>query len=861
MGRLGTVTRVARYTGVRFLSLIFSTVVGVYLLIIIANFGGYIDQIMEGRIYDARLGYEMANVDLSREERDAEWAQIEAALRLQYGLDTPFLVRCARWAWNGLSLQWGETERLSMINGDSDQVVDLIMERLPNTLLLAGTANLLVFVVSLYGALFFSRRRSKFIDRMIIALSPISSAPSWIHGIILLGLFAVQVQLLPYGGMYIQLPDDTFMDVLRGWTRHLALPVTAILFSIFFQNLYAWRTFFVVQSGEDYVELAKAKGLPGRMIDRKYILRPNLPTVLTSFALMVMGFWQGAIALEILFDWPGIGSLYWDAITRVDRPVVVGLIVLFAYLFSATVFLLDLLYVLVDPRVQVVTKRSGGVHRKPWWRRRFWRRSRKSSPRRLPKKSESYTRNREPSPHAADELATPRLSAWVYTWRYQILPVVNELIKFPMAVVGLLLIVFLVIISTYTVIELPYQETSKRWRSTEWIRNPRQARPVWFNWFRTTDLPETIVLDTRSSVGKEWQDVGAGMLEVVSVFEFDYSYQYFPQDVTVNFYSEFEEKRPFISLTWVKPDGTEIRMGEFSVGGVDSVVFEQEDAFNRALGEFDRMEILFGDGAENAIDAVVVPGTYQLQVAGLVFEPESDVDFEMMVYGQVHGWAGTDHRRRDLGLALLWGMPIALLIGVVGAISTATLSLLLAALGAWRGGWIDAVIQRVTEINIIMPALPLALIVYYVYSKSILPVLGVLVVTRIFGASLKIYRAMLLQIKEAPYIEGAQSYGASDWRIVRKYLIPRIALVVVPDVISLVPTFVFLETTLAFLGIADPYIPTWGKVIFDAISNGGLRGNYYWVLEPVGLVLLTGLAFALVGYALDDILNPRLRDL
>ncbi len=99
-------------------------------------------------------------------------------------------------------------------------------------------------------------------------------------------------------------------------------------------------------------------------------------------------------------------------------------------------------------------------------------------------------------------------------------------------------------------------------------------------------------------------------------------------------------------------------------------------------------------------------------------------------------------------------------------------------------------------------------------------------------------------------------------RIVFRYLIPRILPLVIPDLIALIPTFVFLEAALAVLGLGDPVLPTWGKVIQDAFSQGALfNGFYYWILEPAVLLMIAGFGFALVGFALDRIFNPRLREL
>jgi peptide/nickel transport system permease protein len=119
---------------------------------------------------------------------------------------------------------------------------------------------------------------------------------------------------------------------------------------------------------------------------------------------------------------------------------------------------------------------------------------------------------------------------------------------------------------------------------------------------------------------------------------------------------------------------------------------------------------------------------------------------------------------------------------------------------------------------------------------------------------------MFLQVKNAPYIEAARAYGAKDSRIIFRYLIPRVAPTLIPGFVTLVPALVFTEASLAVLGLGDPSLPTWGKMLNDAYQNGALyQGQYYWVVEPAVMLIITGLAFSMLGYALDRILNPRLR--
>jgi peptide/nickel transport system permease protein len=148
------------------------------------------------------------------------------------------------------------------------------------------------------------------------------------------------------------------------------------------------------------------------------------------------------------------------------------------------------------------------------------------------------------------------------------------------------------------------------------------------------------------------------------------------------------------------------------------------------------------------------------------------------------------------------------------------------------------------------------------YSRSIWLMLGLIILLSIFGAGIKTYRAVFLQVKEAPYIEAARAYGANNRQIIFSYLVPRIIPLMIPQLVVLVPAFVFLEASLVVLGLGDPTLPTWGKVINEARTNGApYQGLYYWMLQPAFLLMLTGLAFALVGFSLDRIFNPRLRGL
>jgi peptide/nickel transport system permease protein len=160
----------------------------------------------------------------------------------------------------------------------------------------------------------------------------------------------------------------------------------------------------------------------------------------------------------------------------------------------------------------------------------------------------------------------------------------------------------------------------------------------------------------------------------------------------------------------------------------------------------------------------------------------------------------------------------------------------------------------------VLPFLAILIMIGTFYSRSIWTILGATVALSIFTGAILTDRAIFLQVKESPYIEAAKAYGASNMRIIFRYMIPRIIPLLIPSLVSAIPSYVFLEASLAVLGLGDPVLPTWGKVINDAFSNAALyKGFYYWILEPAVLLMITGLGFAMLGFALDRIFNPRLR--
>jgi peptide/nickel transport system permease protein len=440
----------------------------------------------------------------------------------------------------------------------------------------------------------------------------------------------------------------------------------------------------------------------------------------------------------------------------------------------------------------------------------------------------------------------------------------RELLRYPSAILGLVIILFLLLVSVYALVTIPYSEAVRLWRGGEdvWYQNPKYAAPAWFNNFSTKKLPVSFsVRTTDGSMSKTiTPSTDPNISTVDMTYSFDYAYDGVPQELMVYFTSQYAEKNAFASISWITPDGRTVRIADIVIDHTMTYRFSQDLKLQKKLKTENVMQAIFVDPASSK--QAILKGKYQLVISATTFEKEATIDSEFVLHGELFGAAGTDKYRRDLLLPLLYGTPIALAFGLLAALGTSLLTMVIAAAGTWYGGWLDELIQRITEINLVLPFLAILIMVGTFYSRSIWLMLGVTILLSIFSGSIKTYRSIFMQSKESSYIEAARAYGASSSRIIFSYLIPRMVPLLIPALVSSVPSFVFLEASLAVLGLGDPVLPTWGKVINDAFYDGALyQGRYYWVLEPAVLLMITGFGFAMLGFALDRIFNPRLRDI
>ncbi|MEM0307680.1 MAG: ABC transporter permease [Thermofilaceae archaeon] len=344
-----------KYVIRRGLVLYLTMLAAIYITILVANMGGKVDEIiiadLRMRVWD-EVNRNPAYRALSGAERERLVNEIVRQEIERLGLDKPFLYRSLIYLRDAALLELGRAQFMTSDSG-SRLVKNIILERLPATVLLFTTVMVINFFLHLFLGLYLSRRYGSLLDKIFVSLAPTSVLPGWFYGIILILIFYTWLHVLPAGGIVDTPPPRDPLLYALSVLKHMILPMASWIISGLFLGVYGNRTFFLIFSTEDHVEAAKAKGLPPRLIEWRYILRPALPPIITGFALGLIGSWGGAIITERVFNWPGLGSVAYSAIMYNDTPVILGFTVIYAYLLMATVLILDTIYGIIDPRIKV----------------------------------------------------------------------------------------------------------------------------------------------------------------------------------------------------------------------------------------------------------------------------------------------------------------------------------------------------------------------------------------------------------------------------------------------------------------------------------------------------------------------------
>jgi peptide/nickel transport system permease protein len=224
-----------------------------------------------------------------------------------------------------------------------------------------------------------------------------------------------------------------------------------------------------------------------------------------------------------------------------------------------------------------------------------------------------------------------------------------------------------------------------------------------------------------------------------------------------------------------------------------------------------------------------------------------------------HYLLGTDENGRSVLTLLIWGSRVSLFVGLSATVISMVIGTLLGLVSGYFGGWIGRITFRVTEWVLVIPFLPLAIALAAVLGRGLFNIVIVIGVTSWPGTALLI-RSQTLSIKERAYVERAEAIGAGRWHQMGKHVLPNVMPMVFANTTLTVAIAILSETTLSFLGLGDPTRTSWGTMLDGAYHTGAITTGCWWYVIPPGVcVVLVVLAFTLIGQALEEVLNPRLR--
>jgi len=324
------------------------------LIITVAMFGGTIAQIKKQMIIDMVKRSVMSNPQLAQ-RLGANITQYinktaEEIIKAQ-GLDKPWYMNLPNYLISVLTLNLKSQVLTS--NTGSRLVWDIVIERLPRTVLLFTTATIITIVIGILLGMLAAKKRGSIFDKIVTVFALITASfPMWWVGMLMLQAFSYQLNLFPSGGMTSVPPPKSILAYLADLLWHMALPVITIVLVSFGGWAYVTRNILLGVLKEDFVLAARARGLLERTVLFRHILRPSMPPIVTMMALSIVASLSGAIITEIVFNWPGMGMLYWEAIQTLDIPVILGLTYIFTLVFVITMLILDIVYAILDPRVR-----------------------------------------------------------------------------------------------------------------------------------------------------------------------------------------------------------------------------------------------------------------------------------------------------------------------------------------------------------------------------------------------------------------------------------------------------------------------------------------------------------------------------
>jgi peptide/nickel transport system permease protein len=430
----------------------------------------------------------------------------------------------------------------------------------------------------------------------------------------------------------------------------------------------------------------------------------------------------------------------------------------------------------------------------------------------------------------------------------------------------------------------------RSWNSpTVWADNPKNVSPAWTNIFSQT---KQVAHTNFKATEPNQATIGTNETTFFYTSKLSYDYDEFPTFTSFTIDNiTYHSQPPIITLVIARPDGREILLYRHVVlgpspsetmpisrytetphrvylSGDNTVLFNITDYLR---GEFDLDiaapklrgiidKVIFGTPEGEGQDFSVLQGKYNIITTARTYHPDDSIgEVSFVLGGSVYGFMGTDATGRDLAVGLLFGFPIALLIGLTTAILTTIIGTSMGIVSGYTGGKTDTIIQRFCDILANVPLLPILIFLAFIIGQKLWLVVLILILFGWPGLAILV-RSMVLHSSSTQLVEATRALGASRWRIMFRHVFFQIAPFILAQMIFFTPAAILAEAGLSFLGLGDPSLPTWGQILESGFSTGAVYAGYWWwVLPPGLLVVLAAMTFVLLALGIEPVVNPKLR--
>jgi peptide/nickel transport system permease protein len=252
-----------------------------------------------------------------------------------------------------LTFNYGQSNVIRSFKGETD-VLKIVLERIPNTLLLFTSSIIIDIFFGIWLGIKKAQKAGSLMDKTTSIITMICyGLPVWWVGLVMIMLFAFTFSLFPSNGILSVPPPETFLKRMLDIMYHMFLPVTTLVSLNFWGRAYLTRNIVLVNLQEDFIMSARARGIPERTVLYGHALRTSAPPILTMSILSLINSFSGALIFEGIFNWPGMGNLYWAAVQMNDIPVLLGNLSITTLIYIFGMIILDLVYGFLDPRIKI----------------------------------------------------------------------------------------------------------------------------------------------------------------------------------------------------------------------------------------------------------------------------------------------------------------------------------------------------------------------------------------------------------------------------------------------------------------------------------------------------------------------------